>query len=554
MYNNPIENLRPEEVLIYLRKSRTDDPNLSVEEVLKRHETTLDEWSERYLGSQIPICNKIKEIGSGETIESRTGFLYLLKQIENPRIKAVLVKDCARLGRPDLEEIGRISKLFRFTSTLVITPERTFDINDEWQRESFERELMKSNEVLNYYKKIQQAGRERSCADGWFIGQRPPYGYDKLVVTENKRRCHTLTPNEEEAEIVRLIFDMYVNKDMGCHNICHHLDDMGVTPPRGEHWSPASVKDMLTNEHYIGKIRWNWRKTITIVEDGEVMKTRPKTKKGEYLLAEGRHPAIVSEELFRAAQEKHGRNHRAKPNTKIRNPLASLLFCKCGRAMSLRTYKNPDGTERCSPRLLCDGQVHCETGSCLYSEIIEIVVNVLRQKIADYQVQASNNNDDIIKEREKVIKNLEKKLANLQAKELSQWEAQADPDPANRMPQHIFQQLNGKLKKEKADVETALQRAYETMPTRIDYEQKIVTLEDALNALLDPKKSAEAKNRLLKACIERIEYTREKPQRIKSKKVRYYDKDQKRTLHKSPLPVGGNWTNPQIELEVKLKV
>ena len=106
-YSDKIE-LKPDEVLVYLRKSRTDEPNLSVEEVLERHETTLDEWAERFLGEKIPDSNKIREVVSGETIESRPGFLRLLKLIEHPRIRAVLVKDCARLGRPDLEEIGRI--------------------------------------------------------------------------------------------------------------------------------------------------------------------------------------------------------------------------------------------------------------------------------------------------------------------------------------------------------------------------------------------------------------------------------------------------------------
>lgn len=548
--------LSPNEIIVYLRKSRTDDPSLTVEEVLKRHETTLDEWSERYLGGKIPDYNKVKEVVSGETIESRPGFLYLLKQIERPEIKAVLVKDCARLGRPDLEEIGRISKLFRFTSTLVITPERAFDVSDEWQRESFERELMKSNEVLNYYKKIQQAGRERSCTDGWFISSIPPYGYDKIVVRENNRRCHTLAINEEQAEVVRMIFNMYVNEDLGRHVICNRLDEMGIAPPKGKYWSPAALRTMLANIHYIGKIRWNYRKTITIVEDGDIIHTRPHSKEGEYLISEGKHEAIISEELFRAAQEKTGRNHRAKPSTKIRNPLAGLLYCHCGRAMSLKFYKDTNGNEKSSPRLLCDGQTHCNTGSCLYSEMIDMVIDILKQKISDYEFQLNSNNEDAIATHQKLIKNLEKKLSVLQEKELSQWEAQSDPDPANRMPQHIFKQLNEKLLKERENVERALRNARDTMPTPVNYEQKIITLQDALNALLDDEVSSAEKNKFLKKCIDRIDYKREKPERIKNpeKKTRKNGRVDGKPLKPNPLPVGGNWTNPPIEISVKLNV
>jgi hypothetical protein len=66
--------------------------------------------------------------------------------------------------------------------------------------------------------------------------------------------------------------------------------------------------------------------------------------------------------------------------------------------------------------------------------------------------------------------------------------------------------------------------------------------------------SAEKKNKLLRACIERIDYNRAKKERVKSQQTRYYDKELKQTPYKSPLKTGGNWTNPPIELDVKLAV
>jgi hypothetical protein len=75
-----------------------------------------------------------------------------------------------------------------------------------------------------------------------------------------------------------------------------------------------------------------------------------------------------------------------------------------------------------------------------------------------------------------------------------------------------------------------------------------------LEALDNPKVSAEKKNRLLKDCIERIDYKREKAVRKTSQQVRYYDKELKQTRYKSPLQTGGNWTNPPIELDIKLAI
>jgi len=222
--------------------------------------------------------------------------------------------------------------------------------------------------------------------------------------------------------------------------------------------------------------------------------------------------------------------------------------------MSLRTYKKKDGTEKAPPRLLCDGQTYCKSGSVLYDEMIDRVCAILEQCIEDFEIRLQNDTGDSAKLHAKLVKNLEKKLKELNAKELAQWEAQSDPDPDKRMPQHIFKQLNEKLLKEKEEVRQSLCKAQESMPEPVDYEDKIKHFSDALAALRNPNADAAEKNKLLKRCIHRIEYNRDKPERIKSQQVRYYDKEQKRTRWKSPLNTGGNWTTPPIELDVKLKV
>lgn len=550
MYYQPKIDFKPEEVIDYLRKSRSDDPLLTVEEVLSKHEAMLDEWAEKHLGAVVPEENKYREVVSGETIAERPEINRVLRLIESPRYKAVAVVEPQRLTRGDLEDIGRLMKLLKHTNTLVITPQRIYDLRDEYDWDAFERELKRGNDYLEYTKKILNRGRLLSVSQGNYVGNTAPYGYDKTFVTEGKRKCPILVPNKEEADVVRMMFDLYVNKDMGCTNICKKFDAMGIKPPKGEHWSAAAMTKMLENIHYIGKVKWNHRKTLTIVEEGEFKKTRPVAKVGEYLIYDGKHEAIVPEELFNAAQAKKGKNTRQKPNTKIRNPFAGLIWCKCGRAMSLRIYKNRDS----APRILCDGQTYCKTGSCLYTEMEERVSAILADCIRDFQVRLKNNEGDSIKLHMRLINNLEAKQKELEAKELAQWEAQADPDPAKRMPPHIFQKLNEKLLKEKEEVRQALCKAYESMPEPVDYEEKIAQFTEALNALHNPDVDAATKNRLLKACIERIEYHRDAPQRIRSKQVRYYDKEQKRTRNKSPLNTGGNWTSPEIVLDVKLRV
>lgn len=545
-FPNYAEMFKPAEILDYLRKSQSDDPLLSVAEVLEKHESILDEWDMRHLGALVPEENRFREVVSGETIKERPEINKVLRLIESPKYKAVKIVEPQRLTRGDLEDIGRIMKLLKLTNTYVITPERMYDLRDEYDWNAFEAELKRGNDYLKYTKKILNRGRLISVSQGNYIGSIAPYGYNKIKVKEGKKECPTLEENKEQADVVRLIFDLYVNKNMGRTSICHYLDEMKIKPPKGQYWSPPAMKDMLENIHYIGKVKWNWRKTLNIVEEGEIRETRPKAKIGEYLIYEGRHKGIIPEDLFNAAQEKQGRNHRAKPTTKIRNPLAGLLYCHCGRAMSLKFYPKPGGGDRLAPRLSCEGQTHCNTGSCRFEDIISRVVEVLEQCIDDFEIRLSNDTGDSAKLHAKLIKNLEKKMKDLQAKELSQWEAQSDPDPAKRMPQEIFQQLNAKLLKEKEEVQQALCKAYESMPDPVDYEEKLHRFKDALEALKDPEADAAKQNRLLKACIDKIEYKRDKPERIKKEPG-----EKKGTRFKT---AGGRWTEPPIELDIKLRV
>ena len=514
MYNyNFKDYLQPEEVLMYLRKSRADDPMLSVEEVLSKHEAVLDEWVEKNLSAPIPMENRFKEVVSGESISDRPEFQKVLKQIESPKIKAVLVVETSRLGRPDMEEIGKISKMFRYTNTIVITPSRAFDIADKYERDMFEQELKIGNYYLEYVKTVLRAGREASVKRGCYVCSKPLYGYDKVTITEGKRKYPTLAINEEQANIVRMIFNSYVNENIGTQTIANRLNDMGVTRPQAEHWSADTIRDMLENPHYIGKVKWNERKAVLVVDNGEFRKTRPRTK-DEYILCDGMHEAIISEELFYAAQAKRGRTHRTCANKELRNPLAGLLYCECGRSMSYRHSTRGELKYR-EPRLVCNGQKYCGNGSCSIDEMMDFVVDLLKKKIKEYSEEVSNDSTETAKFHEKQVKNLEKKLAEIDSKELALWEAQLDSE--NKMPSHIFQALTDKLTKEREETESALVKAKEAVAMPIDNEVKRVTLQNALDALLDDEISVAEKNRYLKSCINRITYHREPAQRILGK-------------------------------------
>lgn len=502
-WNEEISKLKPEEILLYSRKSQSDDPNLTVEEILSNHEEILNNWCIRNIGELIPEENRFREVVSGETIADRPKVQKVLRLIESSKYKALLIVDVQRLSRGDLEDAGRLIKSLRYTNTYVFTEYRSFDLRDEYDRENFERELKQGNQFLEYTKKRLRAGRLISVQQGNYIGSTPPYGFNIIWQEDGNKKCPVLEEKKEEADIVRLMFDLYVNEDLGYTRIAKRFDELGIKAPKGDLWSPAAIKDMLSNVHYIGKVKWNHRQTVTLVEDGQFIKSRPTAKVGEYMICEGKHDGIISNELFYAAREKQGRNYRAKPDTKIRNPFASLVFCECGRAMIYRTYVNK-GVEKGNPRMLCSNQSYCGNASCLFDEFTEKIIDVLKQCIEDFEIRLQNNESDSIQLHSKIVANLEKKLEELNKKEINQWEKYTEEG----MPKHIFDTLNEKVLKEKEEIQQALCNAKGSMPEIIDYEEKIHKFKDALDALQNPDVDVAQKNKLLKACIDKITYKR----------------------------------------------
>lgn len=507
MYREPLVFYNYE-VIDYDRKSRFDDPLLSVEEVLERHAKIKEEYALKYLSGPIPEENKYQEVGSGETLDKRPEILKVLKKIESPAIKAILVVDVQRLSRGDLEDAGRLIKLLRYTNTCVITPHKTYDLRDEYDRDAFERELKRGSEYLEYYKKIQARGKLSSVKEGNYVGSVAPYGYDRIKVEENKKHYFTLKEKKDEADIVRLIFQWYCNDDIGVTAICRRLEGIGAKSKGGKsHWKASMIFTMLENHHYIGYVRWNWRKTVKIIEDSEIRALRPKAKVDEFFLFEGKHEGIVSEEMFNKAAEIRGKRHRTKRNLTLQNPLSGIMFCKCGAKIGYNTYRRA-GVEFAPPKLVCNNQVHCKTGSATFSEVMEYVKETIKECIEDFEVRVEERQDTSVKLHETLIKNLKNKMKSLEDKEVAQWEAQTDPDPSKRMPQEIFKRLNEKLRKEKEDIEKALSEAYESAPEPIDYENMIVKFTDVLEVLENEDAPATMKNQYLRDIIERIDYYR----------------------------------------------
>ena len=496
MYNVLSAELKSKIWLLYLRKSRQDDPHETVEEVLAKHESLLQDWAFRNLGHTIQEQYIFREIVSGESISDRREFQKVLRAIESKDVAGILCFNASRLSRGDLIDCGTIMTTLQFTSTLVATPMMVYDMEDKMHRRFLQDELLRGSSYLDAVKEVLIAGREIAVTKkGSYIGSVAPYGYKKVKVG----KICTLEPHETEADVVRMIFDLYVNEDMTFYSIGRKLDAMGIKPRTGDAWRDTSIRQIIENHHYDGKVIWGKRKTKTTIEEGKPVRSRKWADPSEYAIADGMHQALVDHELFVMANEKRKNNPRIIKDLKLSNPLAGLLVCsKCGHAMRRAAHTHADDRYAC----------HTYKPACMKSikmkDVHEAVVATLEQsELPALQAKLSDNQGSSRAIQQKILDGLTKQLAEYKAQEETQYELLE----TKKYTLELFEKRNAALREKMKQCENQILEAKRNMPKAVDYAERIVALEDAINALRDDSVSIEQKNRLLKKIISRIEIT-----------------------------------------------
>ena len=236
---------------------------------------------------------------SGKNVDGRPEFLQMLQDIESGKdhVSFVLVFKLSRFGRNAADVLTSLQRMQDYGVNLICVEDGIDSSKDAGK-------LMIS--VLSAVAEIEREnirvqtmeGRIQKAREGRWNGGFAPYGYrlvdGKLII------------NEEEAEAIRVIYDQYVHTDIGANGIAKYLENHGIRKiPRQNGKNPLFdahlIRLILKNPVYCGKIAYGRRKTE------KVRGTRNEYKLVEqdnYLLAEGLHEPIVSEEVWQAAQVK----------------------------------------------------------------------------------------------------------------------------------------------------------------------------------------------------------------------------------------------------------
>lgn len=507
--NNIIEEaLHPplDKYAIYLRKSRED---LKAEargegETLTRHKKILTDLAAR---RGLYIERIYEEVTSGETIADREQIQKLITDCYAGKYRGILVVEVSRLSRGNQGDAQKILDMLKFgndnSGLLVVTPTKTYDVaHNPDDEEYMEFELFMSRREYKMITKRLIRGREQAVIEGNYVASVRPYGYD--IIENKKIGLRSLTERPSEGQIVRKIFDWRVNHGMSPGEIARKLTNQGVpTYTDSGEWARDSVKAILKNPIYCGKVKWNSRMAVKQMVNGELVKVRRNmTDTERYLEYEGKHDGLISEEMFRAAQGTF-RNDNTRGDRTLKNPLAGLLLCqKCQRTMKYYHHRITHGVKE---RYHHSPSELCKVKSAYYKDIINALVHGLKLHLENFQMLLDNQPDIAEDEIEKQIHTLElekKKIERILAKIFDDYENEV-------YSPNEFIQRKAKHNTRLAAIEKEIQELEETIPDRTTYEEKIVYLVEAIEMLKDNDISAEAKNDYLKQFIHKIEFSRD---------------------------------------------
>ena len=371
---------------------------------------------------------------SGKNTVGRPGFTQMLKDIETGKdnVQFVLVFKLSRFGRNAADVLGSLQTMQDFGVNLICVEDKIDSSKDSGK-------LMIS--VLSAVAEIEREniliqtmeGRKQKAREGKWNGGFAPYGYKlnegKLIIAE------------DEAEVIRTIFDKYTHTTLGMSGIADYLNSNGYAKKKRQNntleaFSTSFVKAVLDNPVYCGKIAYGRRKNESIAGKRNQFHV---VKQKDFPVYDGIHEEIVSEEIWNAAHKKRKETGVICEKThslEHANILSGILKCpSCGGSMygNVNRKRKKDGSMyrdyfyySCKHRLKIDGH-NCnyrkqwgqEKVNAAVAEVIMSLVRTpkfeeaIRKKInSKINTDELNNELETLKKKARQLETMKDKLAH----------------------------------------------------------------------------------------------------------------------------------------------
>ena len=413
-------------VAIYSRVSTIEqaEEGYSIDE----QERLLIEWCKK-MDYEVYKCYADRGI-SGKDIKSRPALKELLSDAEEKKFQMVISWKINRISRK-LEDVLKIVNLLENNNISFKSYSEPFETNTPAGKMQFQMmALIGEFERGTIAQNVKMGMCAKARAGEWCGGR--VLGYD-LVPVENqegtKRRKTKLTINEIEARSVGLIFNEYSN-GKGYKAITNQLNKLGYKTKKGNDFSVGSIREILTNPVYIGKVRYNVRQNWS--------EKRRRNINANPIITDGIHEPIIDEGLWDKVQSimesKKGKPSRIYDGE---YPLTGILRCpKCGAGMviSRTTNKLADGTKKRIAYYCCGawknkGTSVCNSNTIRVDKANEYVFNKISELLSNEKMVETIVNN-INKERhskvnpaKKALERIDKGLEKIDRKKTKLFEA-----------------------------------------------------------------------------------------------------------------------------------
>lgn len=378
----------------YVRLSKEDGDKVESDSI--QNQKKIIDNHIKYLqdqGEQIVSVEVYSDDGYAGGNFNRPDYQRMIRDIEAGKINCIIFKDNSRLGR-NYPELGRLMEdYFPQMGVRVISVLNNLDsvkdprsycsaivsfsniVNDDYIRQL----SIKIKSTLNMK-------RER----GEFIGNYAPYGYVK-----SPEDRHRLEIDPEAAEIVRMIFNWYIG-GASASGIVKQLNAMHIIPPSvyktskgckgfSTHssggvkqgvWALTTVNSILRDEVYIGNLVQGKFKSVSYRS-----KKMVPTDESEWIVVEGTHEAIISDEQFGLVHDRIARHPRVSPKRDTAYLLSGFIRCaRCGGRMN-RHVSNGHVRYRCMTRTYAPEK--CDCPSVKESFLEAVILEAIQQQIQE---------------------------------------------------------------------------------------------------------------------------------------------------------------------------
>lgn len=356
---------------------------------------------------------------SGKDIKHRPALKELLQDAEEGKVTDVICWKINRLSRK-LSDVLKIVDIFEKNNVTFKSYSEPFATDTPAGKMQFQMMALIGEFERGTIAQNVKMGMCARAREGKWCGNKV-LGYDVVPIenSQNKKRNETkLVINKLEAEVVRFIFNDYA-AGKGYKSITTNLNKLGYKTKKGNNFSVGSIKDILTNPVYIGKIRYNLRQNWS--------EKRRKNINANPIVVDGLHDSIIDIKLWDKVQailqSKKGKPARIYDGE---YPLTGVLKCpKCGAGMVIMrtTNKLADGSKKRIAYYACGAWKNKGTAVCnsntirvdkaneyVFSKISELLTNekMIKAIVANVNKERANKINPAKKEVEKIDKELEK--------------------------------------------------------------------------------------------------------------------------------------------------